>query len=77
MGSETRRILRTALAIVGSDMPEIAVGLPARLDGPADPDAEEAWMTESTRRAASVLRGEATLIDWEDAEAEAEWVTEE
>ena len=77
MSSEARRILQTALALPDIDRAEIAVGLLASLDGPPDPDAEEAWTAEITRRAESVLGGEAKLVDWEDVDAEAARITEE
>ena len=36
-----------------------------------DPDAEEAWAAEITKRAESVARGEAKLVAWDDVDAEA------
>jgi putative addiction module component (TIGR02574 family) len=71
MGAEARRVLETALALSDEERAEIAVGLLASLDGEPDADAEQAWAAEITRRAESVLRGEAKLVDWEDVDAEA------
>ena len=71
MGAEARRILETALALSDEERAEVAVYLLASLDGAPDADAERAWAAEITRRAESVLRGEARLVDWEDADAEA------
>ena len=50
---------------------ELAAKLLASLDETSDPDAEEAWATEITKRAESVVRGEAKLVDWDDIDAEA------
>ncbi len=71
MGSEARRILETALALSDTERAEIAVGLLASLDGRPDADAEQAWAAEITNRVESVLRGDATLVDWEEVDAEA------
>jgi hypothetical protein len=43
----------------------------ASLDEGSDPDAEDVWATEITKRAESVVRGEAKLVSWEDVDAEA------
>lgn len=71
MGSEARRVLQTALALTEEERTEIAAGLLASLDGPPDANAEQEWADEITRRAESVLRGEAKLVDWEDVDAQA------
>jgi putative addiction module component (TIGR02574 family) len=77
VGSEARRVLESALSLSGEERAEIAVKLLASLDGPADPDAEQAWTAEITRRAESVLRGDAKLVDWEDVDAQAARITGE
>ena len=40
------------------------------LDEGSDPDAEEAWAAEISKRAETVVRGEAKLIAWEDVDGE-------
>ena len=41
---------------------ELALSLIASLDGPADPEVEEAWRLEIERRMAEIDRGEVRLI---------------
>jgi putative addiction module component (TIGR02574 family) len=41
---------------------ELALSLIESLDGPADPDVEEAWRVEIERRMAEIDRGEVKLI---------------
>lgn len=41
---------------------ELALSLIESLDGPADPDVEEAWRVEVERRIAQIERGEVQLI---------------
>lgn len=41
---------------------ELALSLIESLDGPADPDVEEAWRVEIERRIGQVDRGEVQLI---------------
>jgi putative addiction module component (TIGR02574 family) len=69
MGAEALRILEQALTLSENERAELAAKLLASLDEGSDPDAEEAWAAEITRRAESVLRGEAKLVDWEEVDA--------
>ena len=41
---------------------ELALSLIETLDGPADPDVEEAWRVEAERRIAQIELGEVQLI---------------
>ena len=41
---------------------ELALSLIESLDGPADPDVEDAWRIEVERRIAQIERGEVQLI---------------
>ena len=41
---------------------ELALSLIESLDGPADPDVEEAWRVEIERRVGQIERGEVQLI---------------
>jgi putative addiction module component (TIGR02574 family) len=43
---------------------ELAAELLASLDGPADPDAEDAWQAEIERRVAAIEAGTAKLEPW-------------
>lgn len=71
MGAEALRILESALALSENERAELAAKLLDSLDEGADPDADAAWAAEITKRAESVLRGEAKLVDWEDVQAKA------
>jgi putative addiction module component (TIGR02574 family) len=71
MGAEALRIFEQALTLSETERAELAAKLLASLDEASDPDAEEAWAAEITKRAESVARGEAKLVAWEDVDAEA------
>jgi putative addiction module component (TIGR02574 family) len=71
MGAEALRIFEQALTLSEAERAELAAKLLASLDEGSDPDAEEAWSAEITKRAESVVRGEAKLIAWEDVDGEA------
>jgi putative addiction module component (TIGR02574 family) len=71
MGAEALRILESALALSENERAELVAKLLDSLDQGSDPDAEEAWVAEITKRAESVLRGEAKLVDWEEVQAKA------
>jgi len=45
---------------------ELALSLIESLDGPADPDVEEAWAKEIERRVRQLEKGEAELIPAEE-----------
>jgi len=45
---------------------ELALSLMESLDGPADPDVEEAWLQEIERRVRQFEKGEATLVPAEE-----------
>jgi putative addiction module component (TIGR02574 family) len=45
---------------------ELALSLIESLDGPADPDVEEAWRIEIERRIGQIERGEVKLIPGEE-----------
>lgn len=71
MGAEALRIFEQALTLSETERAELAAKLLASLDEGSDPDTEEAWAAEVTKRAESVVRGEAKLIAWEDIDGEA------
>jgi putative addiction module component (TIGR02574 family) len=64
MGSPTlEEVSSDALSLPESERAELARDLMASLDGPADPDAENAWDLEILRRLAEIDSGTAELID--------------
>ena len=64
MGSPTLEAVRSdALNLPESERAELAHDLMASLDGPAEPDAENAWDVEILRRLAEIDSGTAELID--------------
>lgn len=60
-----------AMSLALEDRAELARELLASLDGPADPDAQQAWDIELCRRINRLRTGEATLFDPEDVLARA------
>jgi putative addiction module component (TIGR02574 family) len=71
MGAEVLRILEQALSLPETERAELAAKLLESLDEGSDPDAEDGWAAEITKRAESVVRGEAKLVSWEDVDVEA------
>ena len=64
MGSPTlEEVSSDALSLPESERAELAHDLMASLDGPAEPDAENAWDVEILRRLAEIDSGTAELID--------------
>ncbi|MBE0621035.1 MAG: addiction module protein [Burkholderiales bacterium] len=51
-----------AARLSDTERAELALSLIESLDGPADPDVEEAWRVEVERRIAQIERGEVQLI---------------
>ena len=51
-----------AFRLSETERAELALSLIESLDGPADPDVEEAWRVEIERRIAQIERGEVQLI---------------
>ena len=67
MGSPTLEAVRSdALNLPESERAELAHDLMASLDGPAEPNAENAWDVEILRRLAEIDSGTAELIDREE-----------
>jgi len=66
MGEGAKKLLHEALGLPREERAELAAELIASLDGPADPDAEQAWAAEIERRAARVLTGEGQGTPWEE-----------
>ena len=59
-------VLTDALRLRKDERDEPAAGILAGLDGPADPDADEAWANEIRRRIASIESGDAKLEPWDE-----------
>lgn len=62
-------VLHEALGLCAEDRAELTAELLASLDGPAETDAEAAWVEEIRRRAARAVSGESTGVPREDARA--------
>ena len=60
-------VIVEALKLPERERLEVAERLYESLDGPPDPDAEEAWAAEIERRLRSIESGDAVLIPWEEA----------
>ena len=56
-------VRREALALSEIERAELARDLVASLDGPSDPDVDEAWDIELCRRINEIESGRATLLD--------------
>ena len=59
-------VLADALRLDDKARAELAAELLASLDGPADPDAGQAWDEEIERRIAAIEAGHITLESWDE-----------
>jgi putative addiction module component (TIGR02574 family) len=66
MSKATEAVLADALRLDADSRAQLAAELLASLDGPIDPDAEEAWQAEIEQRVADLKAGTAKLEPWED-----------
>ena len=66
MSKTAEAVLADALRLDADARAELVAELLARLDGPADPDAEAAWAAEIERRVAAIESGSMKLEPWED-----------
>lgn len=66
MTKAAEAVLAKALRLGAKARAEIASELLASLDGPADPDAEQAWAAEIERRVKALEAGTETLESWKD-----------
>ena len=64
MTKATEAVLAEALKLDPEARAQLAAELLASLDGPADPDAEQAWQAEITRRVADLEAGKLKLESW-------------
>ena len=66
MTKATEAILADALRLDTESRAQLAAELLASLDGPSDPDADEAWRAEIAQRVADLEADKAKLESWED-----------
>jgi putative addiction module component (TIGR02574 family) len=66
MTKPAEAVLAEALRLGEDERAELAAEILASLDGPADPDADEAWAEEIKRRIASIESGTAKLESWDE-----------
>lgn len=59
-------VLADALRLDDDARAELAAELLASLDGPADPDAEQAWDAEIERRIEAIEAGHIALESWDE-----------
>lgn len=64
MTKPTDAVLADALKLDPEARAQLASELLASLDGPADPDAEQAWQAEIARRVADLEAGKLKLESW-------------
>lgn len=62
MPDRLTELKQKAARLTDSERAELALSLIESLDGPADPDVEEAWRVEIERRIGQIDRGEVELI---------------
>ena len=56
-----------AMKLPEADRLEVAEALYQSVEGPGDPDAEQAWSDEIARRLKSIDQGQSTLVPWDKA----------
>ena len=64
MTKATEAVLADALKLDPEARAQLAAELLASLDGPADPDSEQAWQAEIARRVADLEAGKLKLESW-------------
>ena len=66
MNTESKKLLRSALALPEADRAKIAASLIHSLDTETDDDVDAAWAAEIQRRIDSIDNGKAKLVPWDD-----------
>lgn len=69
MTKAATKILTEALALTPEERMDLAAELLASVDGPADPDWEEAWQAELDRRAAASDASNTPPAEWSEVRA--------
>ncbi len=64
MTKATEAVLADALRLDADSRARLAAEILASLDGPADPDTEQAWRAEIARRVADLEAGKLKLESW-------------
>jgi hypothetical protein len=72
MSGRAQKVLGEAMDLSDEERAEVALELVVSLDGPADADAQDAWVLEIERRASRVLADPSGGQDWTSAKAEIE-----
>ena len=62
MSNTLTELMEKASQLSETERAELALSLIESLDGPADPDVDEAWRVEIERRVGQIERGEVPLI---------------
>jgi putative addiction module component (TIGR02574 family) len=65
--SSKQNVIAEALRLSEAERPEVAEAVYESLEGPADPDAEEAWSAEIQRRITEMDAGKVKLVPWSEA----------
>jgi putative addiction module component (TIGR02574 family) len=66
MSSKLAELKQQAARLPDPERAELALSLIESLDGPADPDVEEAWRLEIERRLGQIDRGEVQLVSGDE-----------
>ena len=66
MSNKLAELKQQAARLSDPERAELALSLIESLDGPADPDVEEAWRLEIERRLGQIDRGEVQLISGDE-----------
>ncbi len=69
MTKAATKLLSEALALTPEERMELAAELLASVDGPADPDWEQAWQAELDRRTASSEASTTPPAEWSEVRA--------
>jgi len=69
MATELRQLFREALELTDNDRATLAGLLIESLEGPPDPDVENAWAEEAERRWQEIQSGKVQTIPWEEIKA--------
>jgi putative addiction module component (TIGR02574 family) len=69
MAARVTHVLEEALGLSAADRADLAAELLSSLDGPADADAESAWLAEIERRALRAASGESIGVSRDEVRA--------
>ena len=69
IGRDLSELVRDAIQLSEEDRATLAGLLIESLEGPADPDVEEAWAVEAERRWREIESGKVQTIPWEEVKA--------